>query len=207
VQGRGQRGNAWESTQGLNCLFSLILYPTFLPAEKHFLLNQLISVGLRSALEDLIRKDVFIKWPNDMICEGKKIAGILPEVNWSGGKAQSAIVGIGINVNQESFLNGHAISLKNITGVEKDLDDVLNVVVNSIERTYQSLLQGDSESILEEYQAYLFRRNELARFFLPDQSTFQGTIKGVDEDGRLIIHDESGEQRLFGTKEVAFSYG
>jgi BirA family transcriptional regulator, biotin operon repressor / biotin---[acetyl-CoA-carboxylase] ligase len=206
VQGRGQRGNLWESTHGLNALFTLILYPTFLSAEKHFILNQIISVALREALEELIKKDVFIKWPNDMICEGKKIAGILPEVNWSGGKAQSAIIGIGINVNQVVFGNSNAISIKNITGQDKDLDDVMNVVVNSIERTYEQVRNSGTNEMLATYQSYLFRRGDLAKFSLPGSETFEGTIQGVDEEGRLIIMDVNGTRRLFGTKEVSFMY-
>jgi BirA family transcriptional regulator, biotin operon repressor / biotin---[acetyl-CoA-carboxylase] ligase len=205
VHGRGQRGNVWESDRGANALFSLILYPSFLTAERHFVLNQIISVALKEALEDLVKKDVFIKWPNDLICEGKKIAGILPEVNWSGGKAQSAIIGIGINVNQESFSFPNAISMKNITAKEHDVEDVLNVVLNSTERIYETAFQG-TDSILNRYQEYLFRRNEMAQFTLPSTETFHGSILGVDEEGKLIIVDSEGNRRLFGTKELAYVY-
>jgi BirA family biotin operon repressor/biotin-[acetyl-CoA-carboxylase] ligase len=206
AQGRGQRGNAWESTNGLNCLFSIILYPTFLAAEKHFVLNQIISVALQGAIEDIIRKDVFIKWPNDMICEGKKIAGILPEVNWSGGKAQSAIVGIGVNVNQEVFTNSKAISMKNVTSKSIDGDLVMMSIVDAIERAYQNVLHFGSEELIANYDAHLFLQGTLSKFILPDDSIFEGTITGVDGDGRLIIVDTEGKPRVFGTKEVAFTY-
>lgn len=206
VQGRGQRGNVWESTNGLNCLFSLILYPTFLEAERHFILNQIISVALQSAIEEIVKKDVFIKWPNDLICEGKKIAGILPEVNWSGGKAQSAIVGIGINVNQEIYNNAKAISMKNVTSASFDLDVVMTAAVDAIERVYNSVLRFGSKELIAGYETHLFRKDVQSKFKLPDNSNFEGKIQGVDEEGRLIIIDTDQRRRVFGTKEVAFEY-
>ena len=206
LHGRGQRGNVWESDRGLNALFSLILYPTLITADRHFVLNQIISVALKEALEDLIRKDVFIKWPNYLICEGKKIAGILPEVNWSRSKAQSAIIGVGINVNQDSFSFPNAISMKNITGRVHDVEDVLNIVVNSVERIYELAHKDGADPIISRYHEYLFRRNVIAQFMLPSNEAFKGSIKGVDEEGKLIIVDSDGEHRIFSTKEVAFVY-
>ncbi|MDZ4751781.1 MAG: biotin--[acetyl-CoA-carboxylase] ligase [Flavobacteriales bacterium] len=204
VQGRGQRGNVWESVSGLNALFSVILYPRFLKAENHFALSQIISLALREVLEEMIQQEVYIKWPNDIICKDKKIAGILLETAWNGGIAQNTIAGIGVNVNQGSFLCPNAASIKMLTGKERDIDDVINFTVNAIEALYQKIYSGFFGDLKENYRKSLYRLDESCQFALPDGTRFVGKMKGVDEDGRLVIVDETNSEGVFGLKEVSF---
>jgi BirA family biotin operon repressor/biotin-[acetyl-CoA-carboxylase] ligase len=104
TNGRGQRGSSWTAFKGDNLLASIIVYPNFLPPDETFMLSRITALAIRDAIEALTDKDVFIKWPNDIIIGDKKVCGILIENNWSDFKIQSAIIGFGINVNQDKFM-------------------------------------------------------------------------------------------------------
>ena len=100
--GRGQRGNSWESEQGKNLLFSLIIHPQDIPASQQFILCQHISLALCEVLRNYTN-NISIKWPNDIYWDNKKIAGILIEHDIEGGYLARTIIGIGLNVNQTNF--------------------------------------------------------------------------------------------------------
>ena len=102
THGKGQGGNTWLSDKDLNLLFSLILKPDFLPAYKQFYLSMSIASGIHDCMADLgIRS--WIKWPNDILIQDKKVAGILIENTIQFQNIQTSIVGIGLNVNQVTF--------------------------------------------------------------------------------------------------------
>lgn len=102
--GRGQRETSWESERGQNLLASFIFYPTINVAD-HFLFNQCIALGIHEMIKSELGNNVTIKWPNDILVNEKKIAGILTETAISANKFQYAIAGVGINVNQKHFKN------------------------------------------------------------------------------------------------------
>ena len=93
--GKGQPGNRWESEKGKNLLFSVILCPQSVSPEDQFLISMSLSLGICDFLDNHIR-EAKIKWPNDILARGKKIAGILIEASPDHG---AAVVGIGLNVN------------------------------------------------------------------------------------------------------------
>lgn len=199
--GRGQRGNTWESEPGKNLTFSLILKPVFLLAKDQFKLN--IAVSL--ALHDYLREQVphaKIKWPNDMMLGNQKTCGILIENQLAGQTIQHSVVGIGLNVNQESFALPTATSIAIKKGHDFILNDVLAELLQCIEARYLQL--RSSIDLKEEYLHALYGAGELRKFQSGDEE-FDGTITGVDASGRLEV-EVKGSKRLFDLKEIKFLY-
>jgi BirA family transcriptional regulator, biotin operon repressor / biotin---[acetyl-CoA-carboxylase] ligase len=127
TEGRGQRGNHWESSTGENLTFSFIIYPDFLELTNQFMLSKIIALALFDLLIGY-NENVKIKWPNDIYIGKKKIAGILLENVIKGTKISNTIVGIGLNINQKIFPEAlpFASSLSLETGYDYKLPTILN---------------------------------------------------------------------------------
>ena len=125
--GRGQVGNVWESEDGKNLLFSLLIYPHFLPVNRQFLISQIVSLSVKEVLE-LYIEGVQIKWPNDIYWKDRKICGILIEHDLMGEWLSQSIIGVGINVNQKEFRSDapNPVSLLQITGKTYDRRKLLS---------------------------------------------------------------------------------
>ncbi|MEN2281541.1 biotin--[acetyl-CoA-carboxylase] ligase [Algoriphagus sp. SE2] len=203
IKGKGQRGNVWQSQAGLNLTFSLILKPDFLDITEQFSLNMCISNGIRGLLEDYIA-DVKVKWPNDIKVPGYgKIGGVLVENTFSGSNWEYAIVGIGLNINQKTFLNPEATSLALITENNFDLKELFKLSISRIEQSYLMLKRGRLREIKNEYLNHLYLRNNKSRF-QSNEEIFYGEIKGITSFGKLQIETEEGQLRLFDLKEIVF---
>ena len=207
--GRGQRGNRWESEPNKNVAFSLILYPTFLSVEKQFLLTKISSIALADLMaESLETSDksypINIKWPNDIYVNNKKIAGILIENNLRENNIQSTIIGIGINVNQLVFNSaGNATSLKLVVNKEFDLMLLIERLSEFIEARYLQLKANKLDIIDSDYLKNLYRLNEWANFNSNNQP-FEGKIIGVSPIGKLRVELRTNEIKEFDLKEIAF---
>jgi BirA family transcriptional regulator, biotin operon repressor / biotin---[acetyl-CoA-carboxylase] ligase len=202
--GRGQRGNSWETNQGLNFTFSILLKPSFLTPNQQFYLNIVIALGVFNYLRQRTDKRVSIKWPNDILVDQKKICGILIENTIQGSSIQYAIAGVGLNINQESFTSDKATSLKNTTGSDYVLSDELDVLLSQIEKKYLQLRQNHAQDLVNEYHQHLFGIGD-KRNFRSDGKEFSATITGIDSIGRLKLDTQMGE-RVFGLKEIEFIY-
>lgn len=200
--GRGQRGNTWESEAGLNLTFSVLLKPTFLGVQNQFLLNVISSLALIDFLKDHQVMDVKIKWPNDIYVQSKKISGILIENQINGNKLKTAVVGIGLNVNQEFFDNINATSLKLITNQEQHLSTSLIHLLEKIESRYLMLRSGNFQSLIQTYTQLMYWRGVLHTFVSNNQQ-FDGIIQGIDDQGQLVI-DVEGKGKKFGIKQVVY---
>ena len=142
--GRGQIGNTWESEAGKNLMFSLVLYPTCIPANRQFLISQIAALSVKEAL-DLYADHITVKWPNDIYWKDKKICGMLIENDLSGHNLYCSIIGIGINLNQTVFRGDapNPVSLFQIIGKEVDREEVLHRFLSIFYRYYLSLLQEE----------------------------------------------------------------
>lgn len=202
--GRGQRGNTWEAERGKNLLFSLLLKPTFLTADRQFLLSQAVSLAIK---EELDRHDngFCIKWPNDIYWKDKKICGMLIEHDLQGKYLQLTNAGIGINVNQEHFSASlpNPVSLLQITGKAHDRMQLLQAILDRLLKYYQMLQRDETAPITEKYEDALFRRGIMAPF-TDNQSTFMGQITGVLPNGMLILKDSTGKKRSYAFKEISY---
>lgn len=199
--GKGQTGNSWESEAGKNLLFSLLLFPRSIPIEEQFILSQIVSLAIKSVLDQY--SDGFtIKWPNDIYYRDKKIAGILIENSIQGASLKYSIVGVGLNLNQKTFRSNapNPVSLRQILGMRIARKRMLTDIYEAIMSMYYSL---DKEKIRKLYFQQMYR-NVGYHLFEVDGLTFEAKIVSVNNDGRLVLGTRSNELRSFYFKEVAF---
>jgi len=194
---------AWESAPGENLLVSFILYPEFIAANDHFLINEAVSLAVQETVFALSNKPTFIKWPNDILVENSKIAGILIENTIRNDKLIQSIAGIGLNINQLNFGNYHpkAISLKVLTGKEWTPESCLDVLCNYMDKWYKILRTGQNERIKTGYTDVLYRKNILSEFDTGN-GKISGVIHGVSDNGQLMITTSEGKKTFFNNKEL-----
>jgi BirA family biotin operon repressor/biotin-[acetyl-CoA-carboxylase] ligase len=204
TSGRGQRGNHWASSRDKNLLMSMVLYPPFKMPNTLFLLNKCIAL----AVYDLFinhSNHIHIKWPNDILFNEKKIAGILIENFFRGQEYYATIVGIGINLNQQVFADDlkKATSLLNETGIASNPKMVAIELHESIGKYFEIFKKNDFDWINSRYQERLYRLNETTDFY-SNNLIFSGRIKGVSESGMLIVEDNDSNELCFDVREIKF---
>ncbi len=175
--GRGRLGRSWESPRG--GLWTSIV----LPSPSYPDLLSIISV---LSVVNALRKmglNVEIKWPNDIMFEGKKIGGILVEIP----SRSYALIGIGVNVNNDPPLPT-AASVKNVLGKEVDLDELLKVIIEELNRA----LKSNREEMLARYKALLSTIGKKVRIKFIDGKVVEGTAVDVANNGALILETPSG---------------
>lgn len=203
--GRGQMGNNWQAEPGQNLLCSFLFYPDFLRADQQFYLNMALSLAVKDLCEELLNCEVQVKWPNDIVCCRKKVAGILIENQLTGDRITASIAGIGINVNQTNFESlPNADSLHTICGHSFNLNDCFLLLCNSIEKYYLQLRKGHFNFLERAYTDSLFLYQHTAAFKKGGE-IFSGEIDGVDKSGRLIIRSK-GREMKFAFKEVEYVF-
>ncbi len=210
TEGRGQKGNKWESSAGENLTFSILARPVVIKAEKQFLVSQCVALGIVDYLR-MNSLEAFIKWPNDIYTGDKKICGILIEHYLSSDTLSVSIIGIGINLNQIRFSSDapNPTSLFLETGVKRDPENELKSVISCIKPYFDKIyLQPDGEvakEIEERYRQQMYLLDKKVRY--QECSTgkiFQGTIKGVDKSACLILQREDGSLRSYAFKEIRY---
>ncbi len=200
--GKGQRGNIWKSQPNLNLTFSVILEPKFLKIKDQFFLNIITSLAISDALSDLAKIALKVKWPNDIYSCEKKIGGILIENSVKGNVLNTAVIGIGLNINQKEFDRlPNATSLLNVADTVFDLEEVLNTVLQNIEKRYLQLKSGEFEQLRQTYLKKLYWYKEEHTF--QSDREFTGVIIGIDEYGKLLV-EKDDEIKAFDLKEIRF---
>lgn len=199
--GRGQRGNRWESEPGKNITLSFVLYPRYLEARYSFWLSAAISIGLVLALKDLL-PNICVKWPNDIFVSGKKLGGILIENQVSGAILEQSVIGIGLNINQ-IHLPIQATSFALERHQEGNREEVIERIrANLFESVFMLRTEG-WEKIRRQYYRFLYKMGQPHDYYLPNGSSFRAVLKGIADNGALILLTASGEKR-FQFKEVSF---
>ena len=201
--GIGQRGNHWDSAPGENLTFSLVLHPTFLPADRQFKLTEALSLALLDFLSFFnFHFSIHIKWPNDIYIDAKKICGTLVSTRLSGNNISAAVCGIGLNINQLEFPTWvpHPTSLALLTGQHYELEALLWQLLQCIERRYNELKAGiDPEA---EYLTSLMNLGVPARYKYKEEK-ITATITGIDPYGHLLLEATDGRRLCCGMKEIA----
>ncbi len=201
-QGKGQRGNKWESEGGKNILMSVILDTSFVEPSHFFDITIITSLAMHDFLSEYIRRDIKIKWPNDMFCEDRKIAGILIENYIKQNTIEWCILGVGLNVNQTQFMEKNAISMSMICGQQFEREELINVLLQKLEQRYFELKKGGKKKLKEAYLDNMYWRNEI-HVFQSEGTFFNGKVVGIEPSGKLRIEAEDG-LRIFDFKEVSF---
>lgn len=205
--GKGQRGSGWESLKQQNLLISYILYPTFLPADQHFLLNQALSISVFEFISRNTTAPVSIKWPNDVLVGNKKIAGLLIENSIRNNKFSSSVAGIGININQIIFkeYSLQATSLQLIENKIYDVKSCLSQLNSQIDKWYAILKSGNHKKITEYYEKALYGIGSTVGFDSKGEN-FNAVIKGVNASGQLVLTKNSGDDVVYNNKELKYKF-
>lgn len=208
--GRGQRGNSWESEPGRNFIFSFRFSPEGIDPSEQFVISEAAALVMAALLRDY-GIEAKIKWPNDIYVGNRKICGILIENSLMGRSIVDAVVGIGLNVNQDLFRSDapNPVSMRQLTGREYDLDEIGERISQKIEEYFGKLLKGDKgslEGIRKEYHEGLYR-NDGGYYRYRDMVSgeeFEARIDGVEADGLMRLVLRGGAMRRYEFKQVRF---
>ncbi len=202
--GRGQGTNRWESAPGKNLLFSLLVHPESVAARRQFILSMAGALAVGDALTSYTG-DIHLKWPNDVYWKNRKISGTLIETTLAGSTVKDCIFGIGINVNQQTFVSDapNPVSLYQILHQETDIDEVLSRVLDAFSHYYAMVTEGDYDAIAQLYHERLYRRDGI-HAFSDNKGTFSARISHVEDDGHLVLRDTDGCERKYAFKEINY---
>jgi len=204
TKGRGQKGNYWECEKDKNISVSFIIKPINLKPEFQFYLSMSVSLAIVNFLKEFT-SNVSIKWPNDIYIGYKKICGILIENSLQGDSINTAIIGIGININQTEFSPTipNPTSLKIEKGVNFNLSELKQQLISSFEKHYLLILSKAFNFIHSEYLKNLYLFNIPAQF-KDKTGVFTGTIRNVQQTGLLEIEKGNSESECFAFKEIEY---
>lgn len=193
TSGRGQRSNSWVTEADKNLTCSYILRPAFLAAKDQFMLSAAVALAVFDTISELLpKRNIKIKWPNDLLVGKKKIAGILIENSLRGMNLENSIIGIGLNVNQIDFpveLNATSIQLESQQNI--NIDDVLNSLSTQLEKYYLQIREGRFEDVLKSLNNNLFGiRQSLSLIINGTEETV--TVVGIHDTGELVLERADG---------------
>lgn len=196
--GKGRLGRTWHARPNENLTFSIILRPSADP-EKVNILPLFVAVAVAQAIERTTSLKVECKWPNDLLVNGKKTAGILLEGSVKENALEYVVVGIGVNVNQVLFphdLEGKATSLRLEHGKEVDRIALFREILSSLENHYKTLSSNGFNAVLP---LWLARSSMINREISVSErgSVFSGVVRGLSPEGGLILDSPQGAKTLF----------
>ena len=196
LQGRGRMGRHWESPAKKGLWLSVILRPPIKP----YLASQIIfvvAVGVCRALRSITGLDVKIKWPNDLLINGKKICGILTEMSAEIDMLNYVVIGIGVNINHQQGdfpleIIDTATSLSIASGNNYRRVEILQEILLQLENTYQQYLQHGFVSILTDWKALNCTLGKDVKVFSMEEK-FNGIAEDLNQDGSLLVRRENGQ--------------
>jgi len=198
--GRGRGVNAWHSARSTGIYCSVVLRP-LLPPSDALILSLAAGLAVQAAVREInSRIEPDLKWPNDVLIEGKKFCGILTEMNAEVTRVRHVVAGIGINVNQISFpeeLRAQATSLLVASGTEWSRVELVAALLKSLHREYRELLgtTGARESIMRRFSegsSYVHGKRVRIEEAAAKNSSFEGVTEGLDARGFLQVRTERG---------------
>ena len=197
--GRGRLDRIWESPPAMNLYLSVILRPD-ITAVSASLIPLMVGVAVAEVISQYCKGRVRLKWPNDILIDGKKICGILTEMRTRADRVAFIIAGIGVNLNMQKLhfpreLRETATSLRIETECEIDRLDFSVRLIETLEHWYRIFLNGGQDHIRQSWLKYadiIGRRIEVV--FKSDMQ--RGTVVGLDENGALLIQGETGVQQV-----------
>ncbi len=199
TSGRGRGANSWQSPRSTGIYCSVVLRP-HLPPSEVLPLSLAAGLAVQNAIQQVdSRVTADLKWPNDLLIEGKKVCGILTEMNAEAMRVRHIVVGIGINVNQLTFPSDlQATSLRLVTGSEWSRVELAAALLKSLDREYRELLEN------ADAKAAILRRFAEASSWVcgkkvrieDNESAFEGTTEGLDPRGFLLVRTPHGTQTV-----------
>ena len=209
--GKGRLGRHWETPKGSALAFSMLLRPQIQP-ENASMLTLVAALAVSRAIDEFAGIKTQIKWPNDIVYQGKKLCGILTEMSADMDQIHYVIVGIGINVQVTDFpkeIQNTATSLKLVTGKTLLRNELLAKVLEEFEVLYEQFVSAESlKNLKAEYESRLANKDNRVNVLAPS-GAWQGICLGIKEDGALLVQREDGkvEEVIAGEVSVRGIYG
>lgn len=205
TEGRGRRGRAWESPAGSSIYMSILLRPEIIPGRAP-MLTLVMAQSVAEAIREMTGVDAQIKWPNDIVLNGKKICGMLTEMSTEIDWISYVVIGVGINVNTENFpeeLKGRATSLWLEEGKQYKRAALIAQIMKRFESCYEQFIKtGDLSGIQEDYNRLLVNRDREVRILEPGNE-YNGHALGIDETGELLVRRVDGSVAKIYAGEVS----
>lgn len=203
--GRGRRGREWVSSQDDNIYMTLLLRPGFAP-DKAPMLTLVMAYSVAEAIRSCTGLETQIKWPNDIVWNGRKLVGILTEMSVGSDGIQHVVVGVGVNVNTKSFsqeIEKTAVSIHQATGKVWKKEEIIAAIVNNFEESYKIFEQTeDLSGIQEAYNAMLVNKGREV-CILSEKESYRAQALGINEKGELLVRHEDGSEEAIYAGEVS----
>lgn len=196
THGRGRLGRRWESPPGVNLYFSVILRPRFLPVHAPQI-TLMAAVALAETIAPLIEQAPVIKWPNDILVHGRKLAGVLSEAACDSERIDYVILGIGLNINYRavsmpSEIRRRATSVADLIGKPINRESITVRLIQNLDRCYGELEEYGFEALRSRWDVFFGLRGRRIRIENHEQVVI-GRALGIDRNGALIIEDDFGK--------------
>ena len=194
--GRGRGGQSWESAQSLGIYCSVVLRPVLSPGDA-LLLSLIAGLAVAEAVEQSTGLHPDLRWPNDVLLNGRKFCGILTEMNAEPTRVRHVVIGIGVNVNQPSFageLGQIATSLRMESGRGWSRVELIAALLKSLDSEYRKLIAGGPAArpaVLRKFE----ERSSFARsrhVHVDEDGGYEGVTEGLDERGFLLVRTDGG---------------
>ncbi|MDG1890711.1 MAG: biotin--[acetyl-CoA-carboxylase] ligase [Verrucomicrobiota bacterium] len=202
TEGRGRLGRKWLSPEGKGLWFSLLLRPPLRPAEMTRL-TIIAATALARAIRETSGLQPSIKWPNDILINGRKVAGVLTEMSAEPDRVLHAVIGVGVDVNQEQEdfpdeLSSVATSLRIESGRPILRSDLAVALLKALNTDYQRILSGQFQAVAEEWESQCITLQKRVRIHQMNQ-TCVGFAESLDSEGALMVRTPSGHlERITG---------
>ncbi len=203
TRGRGRREREWLSPARCNLLFSLIFRPPW-AAEQASRLTLMMAAAVAAAIHRETGLAVYIKWPNDIMIENAKVAGILTEMQAQADRIAFGVCGVGINVNSAPARarSYPARSLAKLVGRPVGRLVLLRRILHETDRLYAKTLSQGSRPVLDAWRQHADRNGARVRVAQPDGQVWSGRVMGVDENGALRLRLKNGEVKTLRSGEI-----
>jgi BirA family biotin operon repressor/biotin-[acetyl-CoA-carboxylase] ligase len=189
TEGKGQEGRIWESKSQCNLAYSLRFpFSTSNGGHTPTLVNMVLSMACARAVASFVSSELKIKWPNDLLVNNKKVAGLLMKIV-NIGKERFFELGLGVNVNQIDWPKNlpYASSLVHFNESTIKLEDVAQKISEELAFALEGLKYVDNDAVLKDYNNWLWQRNMEVELSLADNNTLAGILKGVNRTGQILI--------------------
>lgn len=187
--GRGRRGRGWVSPAGKDIYMTIMLRPQCRP-EKASVLTLVMALAVLEAVSELLSQGCYIKWPNDIVVNGKKVCGILTEMSAELDQIHYVVIGAGINVNQETLapeIQETATSICIERGQQTNRAELTARVLYYFEKNYAVFEKSwDFSGLVEKYNQFLVNRDRQVRVLDP-KGAYDGIARGINEKGELLV--------------------
>ena len=207
TEGKGRVDRKWHSKKGQGIWLSMILRPNILPYLAPQL-TLLTATVLANVIDRQTNVTPQIKWPNDILIDGRKMAGILTEMQAEQDQVLYVIIGIGMNINQTKddlpeVLSERATSLQIETGKKWDMIPIIQEILQTVEEKYTKFLELGFDPVKNDWENYGFRLNERLKI-TSGNKTWEGVFLGIAEDGALLAKNEEGKIEKVYSAEISW---